>query len=53
MLLVISKGKKLLEHSTKKELQKENQKEFRVEEREKVVSYMLNGKDKISCLIAR
>ena len=31
MLLVILKVKKLLERSTKKELQKTNQKEFRVE----------------------
>ena len=37
-----------------KELQKTNQKEFRIEKviKKKVVNYMLNGNDAIFCLIA-
>ena len=45
MLLVILKVKKLLERFAKKEFQKINQKEFRVEKViKKVINYMLNGK---------
>ena len=51
MLLVILKVKKLLERFAKKELQKINQKEFRVEKViKKVINYMLNGKAMIILL---
>ena len=51
MLLVILKVKKLLERFAKKELQKINQKEFRVEKViKKVINYMLNGKGMIILL---
>ena len=46
MLLVILTESKLLELFTKKELHKENQKEFRV------INYKLNGKATIALLIA-
>ena len=44
----------IVEKFFKKELQKSNQKEFRVEKviREKAVNYMLNGEDLINRLIA-
>ena len=44
----------IVEKFFKKELQKSNQKEFRVEKviREKTVNYMLNGEDLINRLIA-
>ena len=44
----------IVEKFFKKELQKSNQKEFRVEKviREKAVNYMLNGEDLINLLIA-
>ena len=51
MLLVILKVKKLLERFAKKEFQKMNQKEFRVEKViKKVINYMLNGKAMIILL---
>ena len=51
MLLVILKVKKLLERFAKKEFQKINQKEFRVEKViKKVINYMLNGKAMIILL---
>ena len=51
MILMV---KKLLEHSIKKDLQKTNQKEFRIEKviKKKEISYMSNGKDMIIHLIA-
>ena len=53
MLLVILKVKKLLESFTKKEFQKTNQKEFRVEKiiKRKGDDCMLNGKSTIILLI--
>ena len=60
-LLVILKGRKLLERFKKKELRKTNQRDFRVEkkkerkkkkkEKEKAINYMLNGKAMIVLLI--
>ena len=51
MLLVILKVKKLLERFAKKELQKINQKEFRVEKViKKVINCILNGKAMIILL---
>ena len=48
------KGEKIVGMFSEKELQKANQKEFRVEKviKRKVINYMLNGKDAIICLIA-
>ena len=45
--------KKFLESFTKTSCKKKNQKELRIEKvkREKVINYMLNGKDTIICLI--
>ena len=52
LLLVTLKAEKLLEHFNKKELQKTNQTEFRVEKwwKEKAINYMLNGKATIILL---
>ena len=44
----------ILEIFTKKELQETNQREFRIEKviKRKMINFILNGKDKIICLIA-
>ena len=46
--------KNLQEHFIKKQLQKTNQKKFRIEQvlKKKVISYMLNGKIMITHVIA-
>ena len=54
ILLVIYYSEKIIRTFYEKELQKTNQKEFRIEKklRRKVINYMSNGKDMIIHLIA-
>ena len=54
MLSVILKEKKLFEHSSKKNCKKQIKKylELKKKSREKMINYMLNGKNTIIRLIA-